>query len=77
MANSTELVTQAQGGDHEAFAALYDRHARLVRAICFDSTGHLASAEDLSQEVFLRVHQKLHQLRDGDSFVPWICEIAR
>ena len=77
MAETAELVARAHGGDHAAFAALYDRHARLVRAICFDSTGHLASAEDLSQEVFLKAYQKLHQLREGDRFVSWICAIAR
>jgi RNA polymerase sigma-70 factor (ECF subfamily) len=77
MADTTELVAKARGGDHAAFAALYDRHARLVKAICYDSTGHLASAEDLSQEVFLRAYQKLHQLRDGSRFVAWLCEIAR
>jgi RNA polymerase sigma-70 factor, ECF subfamily len=77
MADSVELVARARSGDHAAFAALYDRHARLVRAICFDATAHLGSAEDLSQEVFLRAYQRLHQLRDGARFVPWICEIAR
>src|SRR4051812_38356420 len=77
MADTTELVARAKRGDHAAFAALYDRHARLVKAICFDSTAHLASAEDLAQEVFLRAYQKLHQLRDEARFVAWLCEIAR
>jgi RNA polymerase sigma-70 factor (ECF subfamily) len=77
MTDTAELVARARAGDQAAFAAVYDRHARLIRAICFDATAHLSSAEDLSQEVFLRAHQKLHQLRDGSRFVPWICEIAR
>src|SRR3954469_24490208 len=77
MADTAELVARARCGDHEAFAALYDRHARLVRAICFDSTAHLTSAEDLAQEVFLRAYQKLDQLRDGARFVAWLCKIAR
>src|SRR4051812_1933002 len=77
MTDTSELVARERAGDQAAFAALYDRNARLIRAICFDATAHLASAEDLSQEVFLRAYQKLHQLRDGSRFVPWICEIAR
>jgi RNA polymerase sigma-70 factor, ECF subfamily len=77
LSDTAELVERVRGGDHEAFAVLYDRHARLVRAICFDATGHLLAAEDLSQEVFLKAHQKLHQLRDGESFLPWLCETAR
>jgi RNA polymerase sigma-70 factor (ECF subfamily) len=77
LGDTAELVERVRGGDHEAFAVLYDRHARLVRAICFDATGHLGAAEDLAQEVFLKAHQKLHQLRDAESFVPWLCETAR
>jgi RNA polymerase sigma-70 factor (ECF subfamily) len=77
MADTAELVTRAGSGDHAAFAELYDRHARLIRAICYDATAHLASAEDLAQDVFLRAHQKLNQLRDRERFVPWLCEIAR
>ena len=77
MGDTAELVAQARNGDHTAFAELYDRHARLIRAICYDATAHLASAEDLAQDVFLRAHQKLNQLRDGEKFAPWLCEIAR
>src|SRR5262245_20309866 len=77
MSDTAELVVRAREGDPSAFGELYDRHARLVRAICFDATAHLASAEDLAQEVFLKAHQRLHQLREADRFLPWICEIAR
>src|SRR4051794_29546830 len=77
MGDTRELVARVRGGDQAAFAALYDRHARVVRAICYDATAHLASADDLTQEVFLRAYQKLHQLRDDSRFVAWLCEIAR
>jgi RNA polymerase sigma-70 factor (ECF subfamily) len=77
MGDTAELVERAQNGDNGAFAVLYDRHARLIRAICYDATAHLSSAEDLSQDVFLKAYQKLPQLRDGDRFLPWLCEIAR
>jgi len=77
MGDTAELVERVRNGDHEAFAVLYDRHARLIRAICYDATAHLSSAEDLTQEVFLKAYQKLEQLRDGDRFLPWLCEIAR
>lgn len=77
MSDTAELVARAREGDHTAFATLYDRHARLIRAICYDATAHLASAEDLAQDVFLRAYQRIHQLRDGEKFVPWLCEITR
>ncbi len=34
-------------------------------------------AQDVSQEVFIRVHRKLGTLRDPDRFVPWLMTIAR
>lgn len=71
------LVRQARTGDQEAFAAIYDRHARLVRAIAFDATGELGAAEDVTQETFLKAYRKLHQLRDDKRFVPWLVGIAR
>ena len=74
---SAELVESARGGSRDAFAVLYDRHARLVRAICFDFTGQLSTAEDLSQDVFLKAYERLGQLREPERFVPWLCEIAR
>jgi RNA polymerase sigma-70 factor (ECF subfamily) len=77
MDDTAELVERARSGDHEAFAVLYDRHAPLIRAICFAATAHLPAAEDLSQDVFLKAYQRLHQLRDGERFLPWLCKIAR
>jgi RNA polymerase sigma-70 factor (ECF subfamily) len=77
MSDTAELVVRARDGDQVAFGALYDRHARLVRAICYDATAHMASAEDLTQEVFLKAYQRLSQLREADRFLPWLCEIAR
>ncbi len=75
--SEADLVADARNGDAAAFGALYDRHARLVRAVCFDATGELASAEDLAQDVFLKAHARLCQLRDAERFVAWLCEIAR
>jgi RNA polymerase sigma factor (sigma-70 family) len=77
MSETAELVERTRNGDEEAFAILYDRHAALVRAICYDVTGDLSHAEDLAQDVFFTAYQKLGQLRDGDRFLAWLCKIAR
>lgn len=71
------LVTAARQGDRSAFAQLYDRRARWIRAICFDTTGDLHAAADLTQEVFLRAYSKLNSLRKPESFAPWLTGIAR
>jgi RNA polymerase sigma-70 factor (ECF subfamily) len=71
------LVLGTLEGDRSAFAELYDRYARLVRAICFDSAGDYDTAADLAQEVFLRAFEKLGALRDPQRFGPWLIGIAR
>jgi len=53
------LVNGVLNGDRAAFAELYDRRARLIRAICFDVTHDLDAAAELTQEVFCRAHARL------------------
>jgi RNA polymerase sigma-70 factor (ECF subfamily) len=64
-------------GDRNAFAELYDRWAGLIRAMCFDVTRDLDTAEELAQEVFLRALRRLGDLRDPPRFVSWLMGIAR
>jgi len=71
------LAIAARKGDRSAFAELYDRRARLIRAICFDATNNLHTAADLTQEVFVRAYAKLNSLRKPESFTPWLTGIAR
>ena len=76
-ASDATLVRGVLSGDRAAFAELYDRWAGLIRAMCFDATRDLDTAEDLAQEVFLRALQKLGSLRHPRRFVSWIMGIAR
>jgi len=75
--SDASLVEAVLNGDRSAFGDLYDRYARLVRAICCDATRDLSGAQDLSQEVFLRAYSKLGELRDRDRFAGWVVGIAR
>jgi RNA polymerase sigma-70 factor (ECF subfamily) len=72
-----DLVRAVLGGDRGAYAALYDRYAPVVRAICDDRTRDLAQAQDLSQEIFLKAYRKLAGLRDPERFAAWLVGIAR
>lgn len=71
------LVNGVLSGDREAFAELYNRHARLIRAVCYDMTRDVTWAADLTQEVFLRAFRGLSGLRDPARFAPWLLGIAR
>ncbi len=71
------LVERVKCGDNEAFGQLYDRYAGLVRSICFEATGNVVDAQDLSQEVFLSAFRQLAQLNDPARFCAWLVGIAR
>jgi len=75
--SDSELVQAAADGDKHAYGLLYDRYAPLVRAICYDHTRHLADAQDLAQDVFVRAYERLDALRKPDSFGKWLVGIAR
>jgi len=66
------LVNGVLDGDQAAFAELYDRRARLIRAICFDVTHDLDAAADLTQEVFCpmpsqrSIDPRMRVVRGGD-----------
>lgn len=71
------LVRETLNGDRSAFGVLYDRYARVVRAICFDSTCQVDAAQELAQEVFLRAFTNLTELRRPEQFGPWVVSIAK
>jgi RNA polymerase sigma-70 factor (ECF subfamily) len=76
-ATDATLVADVLSGDRAAFAELYHRRSRLIRAICFDTTHDLDTAADLTQEVFLRAYTKLRELRDPQCFSSWLVGISR
>ena len=71
------LVLGVRSGDRSAFAELYDRRARVIRAVCYDETGNAQTAADLTQETFLRAYRSLGRLHDPDRFAAWLIGIAR
>jgi RNA polymerase sigma-70 factor (ECF subfamily) len=77
MEHDAELVRKATDGEAPAFAVLYDRYVRVIRAVCFETTGEINAAQELAQEVFLRAYAKLRTLRKPERFGPWIVSIAR
>jgi RNA polymerase sigma-70 factor (ECF subfamily) len=72
---TADLVRRSLSGDHDAFARLYDRSARLVRAVAADAGRQ--RVEDVTQEVFLRAYRNLAGLRAPDRFSWWLVGIAR
>src|SRR5689334_18212330 len=75
-AADTEWVRLAGSGDPAAFDQLVQHYRPVLLALTFLRTRNLCDAEDLVQQVLLRVWQKLPGLHQPALFLPWIKTIA-
>jgi RNA polymerase sigma factor (sigma-70 family) len=72
------LVARCRDGDGEAWRELVERFSRYVYAIAvqgFRLPPH--DAEDVFQDVFARVYERLDSLREDDAVRPWIAQLTR
>ena len=76
--NDSDLLPRCRGGDETAWRELVARHTRRVFALAYRFTGRVDEAEDLTQEIFVKVYQTLDRYRAGDgSFTAWLMAVAR
>jgi RNA polymerase sigma-70 factor, ECF subfamily len=71
-----ELINRCRGGDDEAFTELVEQHKRLVFALIARSVHDHARAEELAQDVFLRVYRGLAYFRGDARLSTWIYRIV-
>lgn len=70
------LAAQTLEGDLSAFEELLNRHKNSVFAIVYKMVGQYQEAEDISQEIFITVYEKLYQFDRNKKFGPWLHRIA-
>jgi RNA polymerase sigma-70 factor (ECF subfamily) len=70
------LVRAAADGDGEAFETLVRRYQSRILSLARGLTGNAADAEDLAQEVFVRVYRSLRKFRGESSFRTWLYAVA-
>jgi RNA polymerase sigma-70 factor, ECF subfamily len=71
------LMLRVQTDDAEAFGQLLRRHRTGVQQQLHLMVGHREEAEDLAQEVFLRVYRHRKNYRPQAKFVTWLYHIVR
>jgi len=71
-----ELVRRAQAGDEQAFGQLVERNRRAVYRAAYAALGSADEADDVAQETFVTVYQKLDGFRGEASFRTWLLAIA-
>jgi RNA polymerase sigma-70 factor (ECF subfamily) len=76
MSADPDLVSRAAGGDVSAFQALVEQHRSMVYRIAYQFAGNHHDAEDIAQEVFIKVYRSLDRFRQDAQFTSWMYRIV-
>ncbi len=69
-------IAAIKQGDTNAFATLVDKHKSMVYSICVKIVNKPEVAEEVAQDVFVKVFQKLNDFREEAKFSTWLYRIA-
>lgn len=76
MPADSDLISRAAGGDPAAFQALVERHRSLVYRVAYQFAGNHHDAEDIAQEVFIKVYRSLDRFRQDSQLSSWLYRIV-
>jgi RNA polymerase sigma-70 factor, ECF subfamily len=71
-----ELIVLVLDGNQEAFKSLVDQYKAKIFRTCIGFVHNKEDAEELTQDVFVRVYQSLDHFKGSSSFSTWIYRIA-
>ncbi|MXY99325.1 sigma-70 family RNA polymerase sigma factor, partial [Candidatus Poribacteria bacterium] len=74
--NDVALIQRVLAGDETAFAELVNKYQKPVHTLAWRKIGDFHIAEDITQETFLKVYQRLHTLKDPNQFSGWLYVIT-
>jgi RNA polymerase sigma-70 factor (ECF subfamily) len=75
-ASDAELVGRAREGDGAAFGQLVERHYDFVYRVAYRWCGRKQDAEDIAQEVCIRLGKAIRGYRGGGAFTSWLYAMA-
>jgi len=71
-----ELIERIKAGDSQAFKNLYERHKDLVVNLCYRLVFNKEVAEDITQDVFLKIYKSAKSFRHRSKLSTWIYRIT-
>jgi RNA polymerase sigma-70 factor (ECF subfamily) len=74
--SDNELVERAVGGESGTFECLVNRHYMLVYRVAYKWCGIRENAEDITQEVFVKLARAIHSFKGGSAFRTWLYRIT-
>ncbi len=73
-----DLLGRCRRGEQAAWTELVNRHTRRVFGMAYRFAGRADEAEDLTQDVFVRVYRSLDRYRSSEgAFATWLMTVAR
>jgi RNA polymerase sigma-70 factor (ECF subfamily) len=72
----SELAARAAAGDGSAFHALVERHRAMVYRLAYQFAGNHYDAEDIAQDVFIKVFRSLDRFRYDAQLTSWLYRIV-
>jgi RNA polymerase sigma-70 factor (ECF subfamily) len=76
MSVSADIIRQVQAGDGDAFALVVKTYRQRIFGTIYRLIGRGQEVEDIGQDVFLRIHQSVRQLRDPEVFDTWLYRLT-
>ncbi|MDE0017302.1 hypothetical protein F4009_24980 [Candidatus Poribacteria bacterium] len=70
------LIHRVLGGDDSVFPLLVEKYQATVRELVLRKIGDAHITEEITQAIFLKVHQKLGMLKEPQGFQNWLHVIA-
>src|SRR5690554_7603014 len=76
MQHDQDIIANIRRGDKQAYRLLVERYQQKVFQTCMGFVHHEEDAADLTQEVFIKVYEKLDAFRGEAAFSTWLYRMA-
>ncbi|MFQ5822683.1 MAG: RNA polymerase sigma factor [bacterium] len=70
------LLTACQKGDQDAFKKLFEQYHKRVLHLAFRLCSNIQDAQDITQDVFLKVYKEISNFQAGSNFFTWLYRIT-
>jgi len=74
--NDQELIAKIKNHDQNAFKQLFEQYQHLVYNICYRMSGNREEAEDITQDVFIKIYHAIDKFRGDAKLSSWIYRVA-
>jgi RNA polymerase sigma factor (sigma-70 family) len=71
-----QWIDQIRQGDDEAYRSLIERHKHYIYTLVYRMVEHRETAEDLTQEIFIKLYRSLDHFRGDSKFTTWLYRLT-